>query len=885
MVTTLLTIYALLGEDIRLAATSIRSDPTFDTLTVVSIVIFGLDCILSCIGKRGYFLGFFFYLDFAATVTLIFDISTIGRSLFGSKIEIVDETADGASGGPNQGALRASRASRAGSKAGRIIRIVRVVRLIRLIKLMKVAEEVKAKKARKEAAKLQPGQEFDFDDSDSEDEDEDTKGAPAPGESRVGRKLSDMTTRRVIILVLIMLFMLPLFSPSWWYQEIQMSNQYGTDDVFRAWIGQPFPESDPHLSQTFNISASEYERKLLQFIYTHNPHRDYEECMEMYPDDTKFCPGPQATLVWIGSAHPLDSEGEINPTYGTNVRAAPWVIEDENGEKVPNRTHWHYVFNNPVDDYVRGDLPDYAQDRLVKPWTNGCYPHARYLTEVALVDCPECESSESRQLCPEDLRSPQERADFYPTVINNTALKNNQAWHPSFAFSFDRREWSQRESLMNIFQTFFIVIVLGFGAMAFSRDANVLVLQPIERMSEKVMKIRNNPLSAINMGEEEFRREQKAKDAKRRQQDRILQSGNRSSAAVGMNGRASVMYMSHATQHSKSFMKWMKSWCKICTPKQKTNTEPMETVVLEKTITKLGGLLVLGFGQAGAEIISSNMRGSDAHVNVMVPGRHVEAIFGYCSIRDFAEATEILQHRVMVFVNQVGEIVHGITDEYHGAPNKNIGDAFLMIWRLNHGGVYDIKKVTRLADLSVMAFVKIVYALNSSEMLSEYRSHPGFLQRFRDYRVSMGFGLHSGWAIEGATGSEFKIDASYLSPNVNTSVQLESATDLYGTEILVSQNLMNLCSREVRKECRLIDYVTIGSKMSMKIYTIDLHWRDVDVEGASQMLHLARADPIQDRFTNKFVNGGTLEAVDQRVEHPKFFTARMRFRFKQLRDV
>ena len=31
----------------------------------------------------------------------------------------------------------------------------------------------------------------------------------------------------------------------------------------------------------------------------------------------------------------------------------------------------------------------------------------------------------------------------------------------------------------------------------------------------------------------------------------------------------------------------------------------------------------------------------------------------------------------------------------------------------------------------------------------------------------MHFGLHLGWAIEGAIGSKFKIDASYLSPNVN----------------------------------------------------------------------------------------------------------------------
>ena len=39
----------------------------------------------------------------------------------------------------------------------------------------------------------------------------------------------------------------------------------------------------------------------------------------------------------------------------------------------------------------------------------------------------------------------------------------------------------------------------------------------------------------------------------------------------------------------------------------------------------------------------------------------------------------------------------------------------------------------------------------------------------------MGFGIHLGWAIEGAIGSEHKIDASYLSPNVNLAAWLEAA--------------------------------------------------------------------------------------------------------------
>ena len=47
-------------------------------------------------------------------------------------------------------------------------------------------------------------------------------------------------------------------------------------------------------------------------------------------------------------------------------------------------------------------------------------------------------------------------------------------------------------------------------------------------------------------------------------------------------------------------------------------------------------------------------------------------------------------------------------------------------------------------------------------------------------------GLHYGWAIEGAIGSSMKIDASYLSPHVNTAARLEAASKQFQTMILMS---------------------------------------------------------------------------------------------------
>ena len=45
----------------------------------------------------------------------------------------------------------------------------------------------------------------------------------------------------------------------------------------------------------------------------------------------------------------------------------------------------------------------------------------------------------------------------------------------------------------------------------------------------------------------------------------------------------------------------------------------METVILEQTITKIGALLALGFGEAGSKIIAENMAGN-GDVNPMLPG-------------------------------------------------------------------------------------------------------------------------------------------------------------------------------------------------------------------------------------------------------------------------
>jgi hypothetical protein len=102
--------------------------------------------------------------------------------------------------------------------------------------------------------------------------------------------------------------------------------------------------------------------------------------------------------------------------------------------------------------------------------------------------------------------------------------------------------------------------------------------------------------------------------------------------------------------------------------------------VLEQAIVKIGHLLALGFGEAGSKIIATNMsRGGD--INPMMAGSKIYAIYGFCDIRQFTDTTECIQQRIMMFVNQIAEITHMLTDRYGGSANKNIGDAFLLAWK------------------------------------------------------------------------------------------------------------------------------------------------------------------------------------------------------------
>ena len=77
-----------------------------------------------------------------------------------------------------------------------------------------------------------------------------------------------------------------------------------------------------------------------------------------------------------------------------------------------------------------------------------------------------------------------------------TAVTSKTVDGLEFTAAYSQKTYAQTEAFINICKTLFIVMVLGVASIQFTKDATELVLDPLERMIEKVKLIAKNPLAA-----------------------------------------------------------------------------------------------------------------------------------------------------------------------------------------------------------------------------------------------------------------------------------------------------------------------------------------------------------------------------------------------------
>jgi hypothetical protein len=106
-----ITLFALLGDDIKLAFFTQKDDNVFNWLCVACMILFTIEIVLTTIAKpRSYLGSFLFWLDVVSTVSLLVDLTWVMDYLTGIPEQ----------GGDMIQMARLGRTARMGSKAGRI---------------------------------------------------------------------------------------------------------------------------------------------------------------------------------------------------------------------------------------------------------------------------------------------------------------------------------------------------------------------------------------------------------------------------------------------------------------------------------------------------------------------------------------------------------------------------------------------------------------------------------------------------------------------------------------------------------------------------------------------------------------------------------------------
>ena len=234
---------------------------------------------------------------------------------------------------------------------------------------------------------------------------------------------------------------------------------------------------------------------------------------------------------------------------------------------------------------------------------------------------------------------------------------------------------------------------------------------------------------------------------------------------------------------------------------------------------------------------------------------------------------------------------------------KNIGDAFLVVWKLptsdstsksisrSRGSIIEAKSAVapedppqsaqqlsqHIAEAALASMLIIHSSLKRSKVLANISQRSDIQDRLPDFTVGMGFGLHVGWAIEGAIGSRYKIDPSYLSPHVNMAARLEAATKQYKVPILLSDSFVSLLSQPVRKKCRAIDTVRVkGSMVPTTLYTYDMDTSTVSTNSGRQEMnfpHESQQDSGKDGDFAKHETFSDYPYFDEFEEHPDLVAA------------
>ena len=863
----ILTIYALFSSDIQAAFLRIEVDYAFNIIQCILVGIFTLEWVLNIIAKVDYILSFFFWLDLIATISLIQDIDWVMNPVLG-----YGSARQKSYKSSVQAAKAMSKVSSA-SRATRVLRVIRIVRLIRMVKLYKSVvtareNQEKLKKKEKELDEIRKNEKIT---DDSKDHVNFLRGIRSEssvslnGKSTEGDGESQVNSENNLI------------------SERNDANNNNNNDSDKRNLNIKVEKKNGKKNNNINKDKNINNNNVVKDNNINNKNSNgvnkenidnkinldnkkgnnnlIKNGIAKYSKNgvitiseqrnTSDRDASEANNLIINSNLNSNIQKVINPTItGDNLRLKKDENSTNNNNTNNNSNHIKEKNHNlskskemsSLGDYDEEDLENLVKEsKISKIISDSLTQKVIILILVLLIVFPllsddfyASDSSVTYELIAQIISASYDlfqssgkilqenllRGLFDPKfpalnityngtiIINNTNYSVNYFRYKEVKTVFSANgqvsivysvlKETKLTGLLNIFQTIFVCIMLSGAAILFENDARNLVLNPLEIMIEIVENVAKDPINAKNVEN--------------------LQTG------------VKAMLDQNEEQQSKE-------------KDHHEEEENYEVSVIKAAIIKISALLAISFGEAGGEIIKKNIT-SGQDLNPRLKGKKKTAIFGFCDIRQFEEINLALEEKTILLINEIADIVHSSIDRFGGSTNKNIGESFLNVWKFynetpvrdKEGNVTMERKdnlleidksnpnVAITADQSALAFLRVIMKINKNFTILNYRNNEEIIKRIPNFKLNMGFGLHIGYGIEGAVGSTYKIDASYLSPNVNIAARLETATRQFGLSLLISGPLYNLFSNDMKHICRFVDCVYVkGSEQPLDLYTIDVN--------------------------------------------------------------
>ena len=820
----ILTVYALFAADIQAAWCRVNIDYGFNVLQCILIGIFFLEWILNIVSKIDYTWSFFFWLDLVATISLLQDLDWVINPIMGY-------------GSARQRSFKSSvQAAKAMSKvssASRATRVLRVIRIVRLIRMVKLYKSVITAREIQERVKKQ--------------QDLDAK-------NRIEKNIESNDTT--------------LSKKDYIIGRGSINPSINIDNKDSGSVSENLVNVNEENKNGVNIND-----KKINDIKNNNKTNDKNDGNNNNNDNDDN----KKDNIANGKNVPTETERN-NVKETENNLLLPKENKNTNNNEQDNKNEKNKNKfetlkekediatttndnNSSIDDMDEEDLEKVVKEsRISKIISDSLTQKVIILILILLIVFPIlsddffANTSITYELIAQIISASYDLFESQNKILQSEILyglfdKNYPALNISYNGTLlynDSRYWNRTDyfrykevttvfsadgqvnivysllketqltGLLNIFQTIFVCIMLSGAAILFENDAKKLVLSPLEIMIEIVDNVAKDPINAKNIDE--------------------LQTGVKAILDEEEGEKEKAKKKKHGNLGNNATVA-------LDDKNNNDEEENYEVSVIKAAIIKISALLAISFGEAGGEIIKKNLT-SGQDLNPRLKGKKKTAIFGFCDIRQFEEINLALEEKTILLINEIADIVHSSVDKFGGATNKNIGESFLNVWKFYNevpvrdkdGNLTTQKKdnlleidptnpmVAITADSACLACLRVIMKINKSFNILNYSHNEEILKRISNFKLNMGFGIHIGYGIEGAVGSTYKIDASYLSPNVNIAARLETATRQFGLSLLISGPLYNLFSDELKRICRYIDCVYVkGSVQPLDLYTIDVN--------------------------------------------------------------